>query len=244
MKTKVGSYLRGLRIILVLAIGAGVVLYFQGLWIPNYPSESKFPVRGIDVSHHQDAIRWNEINPDVIHFAYLKATEGGDFRDTQFSKNWKAAREAGIPRGAYHFFTLKRPGIEQAANYIAVVPKESDTLPPAIDLEFWGNSSARPSVEDFRRELEAFMVEIREHYGREPVIYTDTKFKKHYLKDYPIQRLWIRAVIFTPEQASAPDWTFWQFSEKMKVKGIDGFVDQNVFQGDETAFRKLIEETL
>ncbi|MEM7013341.1 MAG: GH25 family lysozyme, partial [Verrucomicrobiota bacterium] len=188
--------------------------------------------------------RWDEVRPDVVHFAYMKATEGGDFRDTQFSKNWKAAKAAGIPRGAYHFFTLKRPGIEQAANYIAVVPKEHGALPPAVDLEFWGNSSARPSIEEFRRELEIFMVEIREHYGREPVIYTDTKFKKHYLKDYPIQRLWIRAVIFTPKQASAPTWMFWQFFEKMKVEGIDGFVDQNVFHSDSESFRRLLQEEI
>ena len=40
---------------------------------------------------------------------------------------------------------------------IAVVPNEPGMMPPAVDLEFGGNCSARPDVEQFRAELEAFL---------------------------------------------------------------------------------------
>src|SRR5437762_9211764 len=61
------------------------VLCFFGIWIPNKPSEARYPVRGIDVSHHQGDIDWKSAKAFGIHFAYLKATEGPTSR-TQSSR--------------------------------------------------------------------------------------------------------------------------------------------------------------
>jgi len=233
------------RLVLVIAIAlllcavAGVA-YFAGIWIPNFPSEKDFPVRGIDVSSHQGAIQWALIPPDQVRFVYIKATEGGDFRDTRFSENWKASADAGFRRGAYHYFTFKTPGLQQAANFMATVPNEPDALPPAIDLEFWGNSSARPSVGGFQRELTAFISALRSFYGREPVIYTAMDFKEYYLRDFPIPQLWIRSVITVPRLSAGEEWRFWQFSEKTRVRGIRGFVDRNVFNGTQDQFESFI----
>lgn len=232
------SFLFGLLIVGVLAVA-----YFRGFWIPNYPAEKNFPTRGIDVSRHQGTIAWPVVPREQVHFVYIKATEGGDYRDALFPENWQACRAAGLPRGAYHFFTLKTPGQQQAANFIATVPKEPDSLPPAIDLEFWGNSSVRPAVADFQRELQQFISAIRTHYGREPVLYTADDFKDSYLRDFPMPRLWIRSVVTTPMLPKGQDWLFWQFSEKGPVPGIQGLVDQNVFKGDEARFRALLRES-
>ncbi|WP_414707009.1 GH25 family lysozyme, partial [Rhizobium sp. UBA1881] len=69
------------------------------------PSLADYPIQGIDISHHQGAIDWSALaaQPNV-RFAIMKATEGGDHRDTRFAENWQAAKNAGIVRGAYHFF--------------------------------------------------------------------------------------------------------------------------------------------
>ena len=226
----------------LLVGGMAVALYFSGLWIPNYPSETEYPIRGIDVSRHQEEIRWSSIPRNRVQFAYIKATEGGDHRDARFAENWRISGTAGLPRGAYHFYSLKTPGLQQASNFIATVPNESDSLPPAVDLEFGGNSSARPAVADFQRELNQFISTIRDHYEREPVLYTTDSFKEYYLRDFPISRLWIRSVVTTPRLPKQQNWLFWQFSEKMRVPGISGFVDQNVFNGNEESFRSLLNE--
>ena len=222
--------------------GAAVAAYFFGVWIPNYPPDRDYRIRGIDVSGHQGDIHWNLVPHDRIQFAYIKATEGGDFRDSRFAENWKASRAAGLPRGAYHYFTLKTPGLQQASNFTAVVPNELDSLPPAIDLEYWGNSSVRPSVADFRRELDQFVTAVRTYYGREPVLYTGNDYREYYLRDLRIGRLWIRSVITAPRLPKGQDWLFWQYSEKVRVPGISGFVDQNVFYGNEDSFRSLLSE--
>jgi lysozyme len=222
-----------------LLIGGGIALYLKGAWIPNYPDRQAYPVRGIDVSHHQGAIDWAEAAKDRVDFAYIKATEGGDFADKRFRQNWKESGRAGIRHGAYHFFTLATPGAAQARHFIAAVPEENNALPPAVDLEFAGNSHNRPDVETFRRELNDFLQRLRDHYGTEPVLYTTYDFHAHYLRGMAVGRLWIRDVVNRPRGFAADRWTFWQFSERVNVRGIRGGVDQNVFAGNRAQFDAL-----
>ena len=238
---------RHLLAALAIALLLGATLaaaYFTGFWIPNRPSMTAFPVRGIDVSGHQGTIKWNTVPRDEVHFVYIKATEGGDFRDARFTENWKSSTHAGFRRGAYHFFTMKTPGLQQAGNFTSVVPNEPNALTPAIDLEFWGNSAERPSVPDFQRQLRAFISEVRSFYGREPVLYTDMDFKEHYLRDFAASRLWIRSVFTAPRLPKGENWMFWQFSEKIHVRGIEGFVDHNVFKGQKNEFEIFSNERL
>lgn len=214
------------------------VLGFFGLWIPNKPSEAKYPIRGIDVSHHQGDIDWGSVKASGIQFAYLKATEGANFTDARFADNWKNSGEAGLVRGAYHFFVFNTPGQVQAANFMARVPVEPQALPPAIDLEFSGyNKERRPAPDEFQRELSVFWDAIFERYHKSPVVYTTDDFQKQYLVAMPIERLWIRQVLTTPRQP----WTFWQFSPRGRVRGVSTFVDLNVFHGSRADFAKLTQ---
>ena len=239
-----------MRLCRILAVLAGLAIpviavggaYFTGFWIPNYPSATDYPVRGIDVSNHQGAIDWTKVPQGPVHFVYIKATEGQDFRDVRFAENWKGSAAAGLKRGAYHFFTLKSTGLQQAANFIDVVPKDPEALPPVVDVEMWGNAATRPSVLAFQHELSDFMQAVRSHYEREPVIYTTNDFRNYFLRGFPPARLWIRSVITAPRIPDQAPWHFWQYSERKRVPGINGFVDQNVFHGDRAAFEAFIRQ--
>lgn len=230
-----------------MAIGLGILasgtlvlflLCFFGIWIPNKPSSARYPVRGIDASHHQGNIDWKSVKASGITFAYLKATEGADFADSAFTGNWQRSAEQGLVRGAYHFFTFGTAGQLQASNFISRVPVDPNALPPAIDLEFSGyNKKPGPAPEEFQRELAAFWDAIVEHYRQVPVVYTTEDFQKKYLAEMPIERLWIREVVTTP---SVP-WTFWQFSPRGRLRGVPTFVDLNVFQGSREDFLKLTQ---
>src|SRR5262245_20104351 len=101
-------------------------------------------VIGVDVSNHQGYIDWPTLARTDVAFAYIKATEGGDFRDRRFQANWEGAKRAGLPRGAYHFFTQCRSGADQARNFIAAVPREEGALPPVVDLEHMGPCRSGP----------------------------------------------------------------------------------------------------
>ncbi len=242
---------RGPRIFIfslaIIALGALVyALFDRGLIRFNYPSPIRFPVRGIDVSHHQGVIDWKAVASDkTIRFAYIKATEGGDFKDRNFSENWKKSAEAGIIRGAYHFFTFCRPGRDQARNFLETVPWESDALPMAVDLEFGGNCDARPSLETLLAELTGFLSEIRKVHPQRPVFYVTPGFFNQYLKgnipQFPDHDLWLRNIFYEPLQKPCAHWQFWQFADRDRIAGIGGPVDLNVFCGDQAMLYRLIE---
>lgn len=206
------------------------------------PDPARYPVRGIDVSHHQGAIDWQAVAQDQIAFAYLKATEGGDHRDRQFAANWRESRAAGLKVGAYHFFTFCRPGGDQARNFLAVVPADLGALPPAVDLEFGGNCGTLPSDVDLRRELEAFLALVEARHGRQAVLYVTPDFLRSYGHALPKRPLWKRKVVMPP--FGGRPWTFWQFHNRGEVDGIKGPVDLNVFAGDTPAFEAFSRRAL
>jgi lysozyme len=165
-----------------------------------------------------------------VDFAYIKATEGGDRRDRRFAENWAGAGRAGIARGAYHFFTLCRPGADQAANFIATVPPDPAMLPPVIDLEFGGNCAARPSAKALIAELAAFIRPVEARFGKPVTLYLTREFDTAYTLSARVNRpLWLRRLVLEPHWG-ARAWSIWQASSFRRVRGITGRVDWNVMR--------------
>ncbi|WP_027507396.1 glycoside hydrolase family 25 protein [Rhizobium sullae] len=219
--------------IAILAVASASYLAYDRAMAPFVPpSLEDYPIQGIDISHHQGVIDWKTLaaRPNV-RFAIMKATEGGDHKDTRFAENWQAAKEAGIVRGAYHFFTFCRPGREQAQNVLATVPKEQGTLPIAIDLEFVGNCDKVPTLEEMTAEVNAFVAELKGTFPEKPIFYVTQEFFDQYLKGnesrFPDHYLWLRSVFKEPEQERCGRWSIWQFADNGKVDGIEGPVDLN-----------------
>lgn len=217
---------KSILVLAAVAAAAGLAAWFGApAW---HPSESSFPVQGIDVSHHQDRIDWRPLRDEGVDFAYIKATEGGDHRDPRFAENWAGAKAGGIRRGAYHFFTLCRSGAEQAANFIAAVPAAKDALPPAVDLEFGGNCSARPARAALLKELAVFIHTVERRTGHRVVLYLTEEFDASYRISHALDRpLWLRSLVRRPDYGARP-WHLWQASNFRRVRGIDGRVDWNV----------------
>ena len=61
--------------------------------------------KGIDVSHWQGNIDWNKVKKAGIEFAIIKAggSDAGFYTDSKWEANYKGAKAAGIPIGAYYF---------------------------------------------------------------------------------------------------------------------------------------------
>lgn len=208
-------------IILAIATAGGLYLYLQ----KDEPDRTRFPVRGIDVSHHQGTIDWAAARGDDVAFAYLKASEGGDHRDRQFPRNLAEANRLGLPVGAYHYFTFCRPGADQAKNFVEAVRSGQTQLPPVVDLEFDGNCDRRPSSEELRREVETFIGAVEMRFDRALVYYAPHDFLEVYGDALPPRSLWRRSIGKEPESS---DWTIWQFDPAGRVAGIEGDVDLNV----------------
>lgn len=197
-------------------------------WLPQYRPALRDGERyGIDVSNHQGDIDWARVAGDDIDFAYIKATEGGDWVDARFSTNWSAAGEAGLERGAYHFFTLCRPGKEQADNFLRVV-RDVGELPPALDLELAGNCSNRPDYEFVLAEVSAFIGRVESATGQRVLLYIGDDFESLYPAQDGLDRLlWHRRWYRRP---NVDGWLIWQVSGMAHVDGIRADVDLNVMR--------------
>jgi lysozyme len=232
----------GSLVLVTAGIGGGL-FYFGKIHI-NHPSRSQFPIRGIDISSYQKNIDWNRIDPSEINFVLIKATEGGDFKDPMFKSNWENVRERKLVSGAYHFFTFCKSGQEQAKNYIDTVPVAKYTLPPVIDLEFIGNCNKKLTSTELDRELQSFIDLVAARYDRQPLLYTTNEFYNAYLRGkYPSIPIWISDFYSFNRTPTLPDgkaWTFWQYTERGTVSGIDGLVDLDVFNGTPAQFEKLV----
>ena len=191
-----------------------------------------YSVYGIDISHHQGNINWGKLKSGTkedppISFVYTKATEGCSHQDTQFKKNWKAAKDYGFIRGAYHFFSAESSGEEQAKMFIKNVKLEPGDLPPMVDVE----QDTKNNVAAYRENLSAFILTLEKHYGVKPIIYTYKDFHEKYIdnwfNEYP---LWI-ARYNVPHPNIDDAWIIWQCSENGVLPGIKRKVDINVFNG-------------
>lgn len=199
----------------------------------RFPVRPLYPIRGIDVSHHQKQIDWNRVADENVQFVWIKASEGGDFRDSLFQKNWKSAKSVGIPRGAYHFLTFCRSGRVQAKNFIAAVGSfDSTDLIPAVDIEYGGNCSRRLSQAEMEKLLREFTTELRRFSKNPPILYLTREIYDDYFRNTSLKnRIWVRAIIASPSRDFRSDWSIWQYNHRGRVKGIITPVDFNVIKG-------------
>jgi lysozyme len=203
------------------------------------------PVQGIDVSNWQGDIDWDKVRAAGTQFAFIKATEGGDYLDPKFAQNWEGAKRAGIPRGAYHMVFWCRSANEQALWFILNVPNDPDALPPVLDLEWNGSSRSCPKriPVDLAIEKIKIMLDVMEaHTGKRPIIYTDVTFHHEVLEgQFPGYNFWLRSVAAEPQAIYRErPWLFWQFTTTGYVPGIAKPVDRNVFNGTSGDWRQVL----
>ena len=206
------------------------------------PIPAEYEIHGIDVSRYQQTIAWDMVKDMNVHdiklqFAFIKATEGLANIDPYFKRNWKKTKEAGIVRGAYHFFIPTKDGKTQAKNFMDHVQLQSGDLPPVLDVEQAYGANAT----QVRKEIKEWLDAVENYYHIKPIIYTYLDFYNNYLKGYfDDNPLWVAHYLQPHQPRINRDWTFWQHSEQGRVNGIVSKVDFNVFNGDSLSFRALL----
>lgn len=219
-------------------IVAGIFLVVSGLlaaacwWAwhvyvttPPYVDPEQFPVRGFDISAHNGYANMKAAADAGYKFVFIKASEGTDFRDSNFALNYTKARHAGLKTGAYHFFRFDRDGVEQARNFLKVVGPRELELGLAIDVEDTGNARGVP-LDSIQERLQR-MVEYINMCGHRVIFYSNRAGYEKYLMDtFPGFPLWVCQ--FT-DNSQNTDWTYWQYDHHGRVPGIPGEVDLNAY---------------
>ena len=237
--------------VILLAVIASAVYYINDYFsrpkFVRYPAFGidlpvNYAIHGIDVSRYQHNIDWKAVQAMQdkqvkIGFTFIKATEGLGRVDIGFRQNWFNAKLALMPRGAYHFFISSKSGKAQAENFIETVKLSKGDLPPVLDIESTNGASAT----DIQQRAKDWLMMIEKYYKVKPIIYTNVDFYENFLDgefdDYP---LWVAHYYVKDKPRIKRNWLIWQHNEKGHVNGIDAFVDFNVFNGDSTAFKKLL----
>ncbi|MDB0011694.1 GH25 family lysozyme [Crocinitomicaceae bacterium] len=183
---------------------------------------------GIDVSHHQEKIDWDKIflhnaYDTIIDFVYCKVSEGKSITDKNWSHNRNSLSKLNIRHGAYHFFSLSSTPEEQAAHFLSIYTPQENDLPPVLDVETEDKNN-----EDLVYKMKKWLQTVEDATGRRPIIYTslhffETKFKNEF-QNY---KFWI-AAYRGKLKINDKRIIHWQFTDKAKLIGIDGYIDASV----------------
>jgi len=210
-------------------------------------------VDGLDVSHWQGTINWNQVANAGYVFTFAKGTEGVGWTDVKFFENMDAGNDAGVMMGVYHF---ARPNLGNSgaaeANYFLSVAGEylnSGYLRPVLDLEVGTNLG--------KTALSAWVVEwmetVKNRTGISPLLYTNPNYVNYYLNESVREYdLWVahwtcepEPSFYYPNTGSWRDWAFWQYwgpggcgGNAGYVPGITTNIDLNIFNGVEAGLQE------
>lgn len=210
--------------------------------IRNYQilTRHKDKVIGLDVSEYQGKIEWEKVKYAEgnypLEFVLIRATAGKNRVDRKFKRNWAAAKNKKIIRGAYHYYRPNENSLEQALLFIKTVQLRPGDFPPVLDIE---KLPRNQSLDNLILGLKRWLDKVESYYGVKPIIYSGDSYYTDFLeKEFKGYAFWIANYNFLEEEIDE-DWQFWQFTEKASVKGIKGNVDLNIFNGNKTELKYL-----
>ena len=196
---------------------------------------------GVDVSIYQSKVDWEQVKKAGVSFSIVRATMGEEGIDADFHKRWAEARQDGLVRGAYHFFHGKEDAALQAKHFVKTVVLKKGDLPLIVDIERTPENK-QLSAKVLSQKLRTFVDIVYQKTGIRPIIYTSPKFwNDSFDESFGEHPLWVAEYEVDAPHATKgwKGWTFWQHTEKGKMPGVDGFVDQNWFQGSVEELKAL-----
>lgn len=197
---------------------------------------------GIDVSHFQGTVNWQEVAASGAVFAFAKATQGITYVDPQLAVNWPAMKDAGLLRGAYHFYEPADDPHSQAQHFLSTVKLEPGDLPPVLDVEINGGVSSQQLWSGVATWLQA----VQTATGRQPIVYTAPGFWNSNSPDLALTSypLWLADYASQPTLPHGwSAWQLWQHSQTGTVAGVSGSVDLDLFNGTAQQLRDWIART-
>jgi lysozyme len=209
-------------------------------------------VRGVDVSHYRGRFDWPAVRAGGYRFAFAEATNGSA-ADWTYARNRSGAERARLAFGAFH---MGRPGgstpravaadaVAEADWFVSVAQPQTGELAPVLDLEHTGGLS--PAA--LRTWAAAWLDEVWHEVGVRPTIYTSPSFWRRSLRDASVfaslgSRLWVAhwhvpAPRVPAANWNAAGWSFWQWTDCSRVRGIRGCADGDRFRGGQVAAAEM-----
>ena len=195
---------RSLAALLLIALVAAAA----GWWHLRHwtPPVAEYPLQGALVGESDGRLDFRSLGAVGAQFVYLEASAGDEARDPSFARNYAHAKRIGIPVGAVHTFDPCIPAEQQAANFVTVVPRDGDLLPPAIALDRTAEDCDSVASEaGVESELMTFLNQIESHAGKPAILKVSERFEDHYHLANRLERsLWLEGDRVEPDYAGRP----------------------------------------
>ncbi len=189
---------------------------------------------GIDVSGYQGVIDFKQVKDSGIDFVYIKASEGQNFVDRYFRRNYEQARANGLNIGFYHYVDARstEEAVREAEHFANTIAGTIPTCKLAMDFESFGNLS----VAEINNISRVFLEKVKELTNKEVIIYSNTSsartiFSQELANEYP---LWV-AQYYVNNPSDNGKWQTWegfQYTDRGEVPGINGYVDRDKFTSE------------
>ncbi len=229
-KKKRGGWLWRILALLIL-IGSGASAWFW--WEVQHwtPSEEQYPDQGALIASEDGVVNFKTLAALGADFAYLEASIGADGLDSRFARNFEAANKAGLDVGAVHLFDPCVLADGQTANFVTVVPRTRDILPPVIALGRTAeNCEKRVSDAAVESELTTLINQIENHTGKPVILRIEPQFEQAYGMSARLERnLWVTRTRFAPTYAKRP-WLLWSANEQLRSAAADEPIEWVVVQ--------------
>lgn len=189
-------------------------------------------LQGIDVSSWQGKIDFERVKADGIRIVYIKATQGTNYVDPDFERNYRDAEKERLAIGFYHYVTARNinEAREEARFFASHIHDKVQHARPAMDFEVFDDLTRS----EIREIALHFLATLEAETRQRPVIYTDASnasgtFADDRLREY---RLWIAdyGVVRPDMENPWRAWSGWQFTDRGRVNGIAGDVDRDYFR--------------
>jgi lysozyme len=196
-----------------------------------------------DVSTPQN-VNFQKALANGITFSYIKASQ--NYADRDFLINWNNAKQAGMPRGAYHFLDWRTSELNQAKLFVGLLGNDPGELPPVVDFEM---QDGAPEKAVCQGKLWNFVQYVEQAIGKKPMIYTGYFYWLEHTDanaGWEKYKLWLawyadETVIKVPPPWKK--WTFWQYTcqgDGIKYGAESKSLDMNVFNGTVAELKAFI----
>ena len=119
-----------------------IFIIFSSVSFAFEPSSNTI-YNGIDVSQWQRNINFSDVADDNIYIVYIKATQGNNYIDPYFEKNYANAKKNNLKIGVYHYLTAR--SIEEAIDRLT-----EEMLSFARNYEFEKAANIRDFIKDLK----------------------------------------------------------------------------------------------
>ena len=196
-------------------------------------------MKGIDVSVHNGSIDWQKVKNAGIQFAILRAGYGRELsqKDARFEENYKNAKAAGIPVGAYWYsYAMSEDEARLEADvFLSVIKGKQFEMPVYFDLE--EKKQFDLGKEKVSAIMRAFLERV-ESAGYFVGLYGSASSLKTHTADDIKSRYTIWLAHWTDQTNYSGAYALWQYSDKGSVSGISSNVDLDIAYVDFPAIIK------